>query len=186
MELKVNIFFPFTSSHFSYNGAPLIANHSHHIQGRNKQTGLQVFSSVRWQLHEGFQGEAAPRQGTSGTPGMAAVLGTFATEHSPEPKALGSTTIYEANRPIKCPSRCKIHFAKQISALRLKEVTAKLFQRNNVYRLRPIPFSLLELQALRGSVSQSRIRFWLILNYCVTEPLTRCGKQVEKLLVANK
>lgn len=186
MELKVNIFFPFTSSHFSYNGAPLIANQSHHIQRRNKQTGLQVFSSVRCQLHEGLQGEAGPSRGTSETLGMAAVLETFATKHPPEPRALWSTAIHEANGLIQCPSKCKINFAKQISALRLKEVTAKLFQRNNVYRSRLTPFSPLKLQPLRVSISQSRIRFWLILNYCITEPLTRCGKQVEKLLVANK
>lgn len=179
MELKVNIFFPFTSSHFSYNGAPLIANQSHHIQRRNKQTGLQVFSSVRCQLHEGLQGEAGPSRGTAETLGMA-------TKHPPEPRALRSTAIHEANGLIQCPSKCKINFAKQISALRLKEVTAKSFQRNNVYRSRLTPFSLLKLQPLRVSISQSRIRFWLILNYCITEPLTRCGKQVEKLLVANK
>lgn len=45
MELKVNIFLPFTSSHFFHNGAPLLANHSRHIQGKeqaNWPTSLQI------------------------------------------------------------------------------------------------------------------------------------------------
>ena len=90
---------------------------------------------------------------------------------------------------IKCPIRCKIHFAwscKGNFCNKVKRSHCQIFQRNNVYRLRLIPFSLLELQPYGVSVSQSRIRFWLILKHCIAEPLTRCGKWVEKLLVANK
>lgn len=45
MELKVIMFLPFTSSHFSHNGAPLLASHSHHIQGEeeaNWPTSVQL------------------------------------------------------------------------------------------------------------------------------------------------
>lgn len=88
---------------------------------------------------------------------------------------------------IKCPIRRKIHFVwscKGNFCTKIKRSHCQIFQRNNVYRLRLIPSSLLELQP--HSVSQSKTRFWLILKCCIAEPLTRWGKWVEKLLVANR
>lgn len=49
---------------------------------------------------------------------------------------------------IKCPIRCKIHFAwscKGNFCNNVKRSYCQIFQRNNVYRSRLIPFSLLEL-----------------------------------------
>lgn len=79
MESKVNMFLPFTSSHFSYNGAPLLANHSHHIQGKEKAnwpTSLQLCEiAAAWKI----SGRGEFSRGTLGAPGTAAVLGTSAT-----------------------------------------------------------------------------------------------------------
>lgn len=50
---------------------------------------------------------------------------------------------------IKCPIRCKIHFSwscKGNFCNRIKRSHCQILQRTNVYRLRPIPSFLLELQ----------------------------------------
>lgn len=92
---------------------------------------------------------------------------------------------------IKCPIRCKIHLckihgpAKEFSAIRLKEVTAKYFRETMFIDwdwFHPPCWSY----SHTVSVSQNKIKFWLILKCCLAEPLTRWGKWVEKLLVANR